>query len=75
MRTPALDSYFAFTANLGTHTFFMVFLPMLFWSGYTTLGRAYVNLGNLLDLVGGKRKIWDKRIRLTGCFLVGWYIL
>lgn len=42
MRTPALDSYFAFTANLGTHTFFMVFLPFLFWCGHTSLGRGYV---------------------------------
>ncbi|KAB8077940.1 hypothetical protein BDV29DRAFT_167378 [Aspergillus leporis] len=44
VRTPALDSYFAFTANLGTHTFFMVFLPILFWHGYTSLGRGMVNL-------------------------------
>lgn len=43
IRTPSLDSYFAFTANLGTHTFFMVFLPILFWSGYTGLGRGYTN--------------------------------
>jgi hypothetical protein len=40
MRTPTLDSYFAFTANLGTHTFFTIFLPILFWSGYSTLGRG-----------------------------------
>ena len=42
VRTPTLDSYFAFTANLGTHTFFMVFLPFLFWCGHTSLGRGYV---------------------------------
>jgi hypothetical protein len=42
LRTPTLDSYFAFTANLGTHTFFMVFLPILFWCGYTDVARAYV---------------------------------
>ena len=29
MRSPALDSYFSITANLGTHTFFMIFLPIL----------------------------------------------
>jgi hypothetical protein len=40
LRTPTLDSYFAFTANLGTHTFFMVMLPILFWCGYTNVGRA-----------------------------------
>ncbi|OJJ51117.1 hypothetical protein ASPZODRAFT_127130 [Penicilliopsis zonata CBS 506.65] len=44
IRTPTLDSYFAFTANLGTHTFFMVFLPILFWCGYTSLGRGMVHI-------------------------------
>lgn len=39
-RNPVLDSYFAFTANLGTHTFFMIILPILFWCGQTTLGRG-----------------------------------
>lgn len=43
LRCPPLDSYFAFTANLGTHTFFMVMLPMLFWCGHGDLGRAYVS--------------------------------
>jgi hypothetical protein len=43
LRTPTLDSYFAFTANLGTHTFYMVFLPILFWCGYTDVARAYVS--------------------------------
>ncbi|KAJ4398575.1 Long-chain base-1-phosphate phosphatase [Didymella pomorum] len=42
MRSPALDTYFAYTANLGTHTFFMIFLPIQFWCGYTSLGRATV---------------------------------
>lgn len=40
VRTPALDSYFAITANLGTHTFFMIGLPMLFWFGYTSFGKG-----------------------------------
>ncbi|KAL0256352.1 Long-chain base-1-phosphate phosphatase [Diplodia seriata] len=44
LRTPALDSYFAFTANLGTHTFFMIMLPILFWCGYTNLGKAMVHV-------------------------------
>ncbi|KAF2747837.1 sphingosine-1-phosphate phosphohydrolase-like protein [Sporormia fimetaria CBS 119925] len=59
LRTPALDTYFAWTANLGTHTFYMVFLPMLFWCGYTNLARALVHMlaagifwsGFLKDLV------------------------
>ncbi|KAL6709989.1 Long-chain base-1-phosphate phosphatase [Coniothyrium glycines] len=42
VRSPALDTYFAYTANLGTHTFFMVFLPVQFWCGYTSVGRASV---------------------------------
>ncbi|KAF2219101.1 PAP2 domain-containing protein [Elsinoe ampelina] len=44
VRCPSLDSYFAMTANLGTHTFFMIFLPILFWCGYTTAGRALVHM-------------------------------
>ncbi|KAF1956024.1 acid phosphatase/Vanadium-dependent haloperoxidase [Byssothecium circinans] len=44
LRTPTLDSYFAYTANLGTHTFFMIFLPILFWCGYTTFARALVHM-------------------------------
>ena len=44
LRSPALDTYFAMSANLGTHTFFMIFLPILFWCGWTRLGRGYVPL-------------------------------
>ncbi|KAL7270717.1 Long-chain base-1-phosphate phosphatase [Rhizina undulata] len=44
IRTPFLDSYFALTANLGTHTFFMIMLPILFWFGYTSLGRGMVHI-------------------------------
>ncbi|PGG99429.1 hypothetical protein AJ80_09353 [Polytolypa hystricis UAMH7299] len=44
VRTPSLDSWFAITANLGTHTFYMVMLPMLFWCGYTDIGRGMVHL-------------------------------
>ncbi|EEP75491.1 conserved hypothetical protein [Uncinocarpus reesii 1704] len=44
MRTPFLDTWFAVSANLGTHTFYMVMLPILFWCGYTQLGRAIVHL-------------------------------
>ncbi|KAL2429015.1 Dihydrosphingosine 1-phosphate phosphatase [Exophiala dermatitidis] len=44
LRTPALDTYFAMTANLGTHTFFMVMLPILFWCGHTSIGRGMVHI-------------------------------
>lgn len=47
MRSPALDSYFAIAANLGTHTFFMIFLPILFWCGYAAFGKGSVNVGPL----------------------------
>ncbi|KAI7900242.1 PAP2 superfamily-domain-containing protein [Cokeromyces recurvatus] len=39
IRTPVLDHYFIWTANLGTHTFFMIFLPILIWFGNAELGR------------------------------------
>ena len=44
IRTPALDTYFSITANLGTHTFFMIVLPILFWCGYTNVGRGMVHI-------------------------------
>ncbi|KAI5286596.1 hypothetical protein KEM52_001934 [Ascosphaera acerosa] len=44
VRTPALDTWFALTANLGTHTFFMVMLPVFFWCGYTSFGRGLVRV-------------------------------
>ncbi|PGH18444.1 hypothetical protein AJ79_00514 [Helicocarpus griseus UAMH5409] len=44
VRTPSLDSWFAITANLGTHTFYMIMLPILFWCGYTKVGRGMVHL-------------------------------
>ena len=43
-RSSALDTYFSITANLGTHTFFMIVLPILFWCGYTGLGRGMVHI-------------------------------
>ncbi|KAK7755040.1 Long-chain base-1-phosphate phosphatase [Diatrype stigma] len=44
LRTPALDSYFAITANLGTHTFFMIFLPIMFWCGFASFGKGIVHI-------------------------------
>lgn len=41
-RSPALDLYFALSANLGTHTFYVTCLPMMFWLGTTELGRGFV---------------------------------
>jgi len=39
-----LDSYFALTAILGTHTFFMTALPLCFWCGYPEMGIALVHM-------------------------------
>ncbi|KAI1496175.1 PAP2 superfamily-domain-containing protein [Biscogniauxia marginata] len=44
LRSPALDSYFAITANLGTHTFFMIGLPIMFWCGYESFGKGLVHI-------------------------------
>ena len=43
-RSPMLDSYFALTANLGTHTFFMTALPLCFWCGYPEMGVALIHM-------------------------------
>ncbi|KAH7904371.1 hypothetical protein BJ138DRAFT_1019219 [Hygrophoropsis aurantiaca] len=42
IRTPWLDAYFVYTSSLGTHTFFMIALPLLFFFGYAELGRGLV---------------------------------
>lgn len=44
VRSPFLDSYFALSANLGTHTFFMTALPICFWCGYPEAGVALVQM-------------------------------
>ncbi|EPQ62938.1 Bgt-986 [Blumeria graminis f. sp. tritici] len=73
MRTPALDTYFATTANLGTHTFFMIVLPILFWCGYTSLGRRMVHIlatgvfctGFLKDMLSLPRPLTPPLHRIT----------
>jgi len=44
LRSPWLDSYFAMTANLGTHTFFMAALPVCYWCGFPDMGNALVHV-------------------------------
>ncbi|GAA6018018.1 hypothetical protein JCM10207_002742 [Rhodosporidiobolus poonsookiae] len=39
-RTPFRDEYFVKSSLLGTHTFFMVFLPLWFWYGLPEVGRG-----------------------------------
>ena len=43
-RSPMLDSYFAITANLGTHTFYMTALPICFWCGYPDMGMTLIQI-------------------------------
>ncbi|KAF9057101.1 PAP2 superfamily-domain-containing protein, partial [Panaeolus papilionaceus] len=40
IRTPWLDAYFVYTSSLGTHTFFMIILPSLFFFGHDEMGRG-----------------------------------
>ncbi|BGP16829.1 hypothetical protein JCM10213_004676 [Rhodosporidiobolus nylandii] len=39
-RTPWRDEYFVKTSLLGTHTFFMLFLPLWYWFGLPEVGRG-----------------------------------
>ncbi|TKA35377.1 hypothetical protein B0A54_13456 [Friedmanniomyces endolithicus] len=43
-RSSWLDTYFALTANLGTHTFFMTALPICYWCGFPDIGNALVHM-------------------------------
>ncbi|KAI0674656.1 PAP2-domain-containing protein [Trametes maxima] len=40
VRHPALDWYFVYTSSLGTHTFFMIMLPMFYFFGEPEFGRG-----------------------------------
>lgn len=40
IRRPWLDRYFVNTSLLGTHSFFLIFLPMVFWLGDHRFGRG-----------------------------------
>ena len=72
-RAPWLDTYFALTANLGTHTFYMMFLPLCFWCGYPDLGIALVHMlglgvwwtGVVKDLLCLPRPLSPPLVRLT----------
>jgi hypothetical protein len=40
VRSPWRDIYFLQTSMLGTHTFFLIFIPEVFFFGYLELGRG-----------------------------------
>ncbi|KAG9008124.1 hypothetical protein FRB94_013681 [Tulasnella sp. JGI-2019a] len=73
IRTPWLDTYFVYTSSLGTHTFFMTFLPALYFFGYDKQGFALVNqlasgvyLSSLVkDLICSPRPFAPPVTRLT----------
>ncbi|RKP26378.1 phosphatidic acid phosphatase type 2/haloperoxidase [Syncephalis pseudoplumigaleata] len=39
-RTPGRDMFFTYTTNLGTHTFFLLTIPLLFWCGFADVARG-----------------------------------
>lgn len=41
-RSPLLDYYFAWTANLASHTFYVLMLPVPLWFGSSTLARDLI---------------------------------
>ncbi|VVT52947.1 uncharacterized protein SAPINGB_P003327 [Magnusiomyces paraingens] len=42
VRSPFLDVYFTQTANLGSHTFYVLLLPISFWFGFSDFGSVLV---------------------------------
>ncbi len=42
MRSPLRDRYFIYTSLLGTHSFFLIFLPMPYWMGGQFFARGLV---------------------------------
>jgi len=73
VRSPWLDTYFLQTSLLGTHTFFLVFLPLFFFFGHFELGRGLcyalafgVYISSFLkDLVCSPRPYAPPVVRLT----------
>lgn len=73
VRSPWLDTYFLYASMLGTHTFFLVFLPIFFFFGHDDLGRGLSNalafgvyLSSVLkDLMCSPRPYAPPVVRLT----------
>ncbi|KAG8870764.1 hypothetical protein FRB97_009378 [Tulasnella sp. 331] len=73
IRTPWLDTYFVYTSSLGTHTFFMTFLPALYFFGFDREAFALINqlgagvyLSSLVkDLICSPRPFAPPVTRLT----------
>lgn len=59
VRTPALDKYFAYTALMGSHMFYVVVLPMPRWLGHSVVTRDLVYvLGHSIYLSGFLKDYW-----------------
>ncbi|KAG2089314.1 PAP2 superfamily-domain-containing protein [Suillus discolor] len=73
IRHPWLDLYFLYSSTLGTHTFFMIGLPLTFFFGYEELGRGLVIVlasgvyvaSFLKDLICSPRPLVPPVTRLT----------
>lgn len=58
LRLPALDAYFAWTACLASHTFYVVMLPLPIWFGGLALVRDLVFVIGFGIYVSGSIKDW-----------------
>lgn len=73
MRTEVRDRYFYYSAVFGTHTFFMTFLPLIFFFGHPLKGRGLLYVVGLgiysssfaKDLVCTPRPYSPPMVRLT----------
>eukprot|EP00301_Raphidiophrys_heterophryoidea_P006829 c12718_g1_i2.p1 GENE.c12718_g1_i2~~c12718_g1_i2.p1 ORF type:complete len:412 (+),score=90.58 c12718_g1_i2:128-1237(+) len=71
---PYLDMVHQLVSLSCSVEFYLVFLPLVFWSGYSNLGRPLVNLMSLANYVGNvckdlicsERPNWKQGIRLVG---------
>ncbi|KDN52435.1 PAP2-domain-containing protein [Tilletiaria anomala UBC 951] len=44
LRSRLRDRYFVYSSMLGTHSFFLIFIPMTFWLGSPYFGRGLINV-------------------------------
>lgn len=56
VRHPILDFYFAWTANLASHTFYVLMLPLPIWFGASTLSRDLLAVLGLGIFITGNLK-------------------
>ena len=64
-----LDAYFVYTSSLGTHTFFMIMLPIFYFFGAPHFGRGYV-----VSLVIKRTRLTDVSCSLLLMLSAGVYV-